>query len=498
MSLDILLLSQEETHPFYAGVNSYFTAPLFEGEPLPLEKFSAAPPLGLTLLATELNRRGWAAKPFYNFFSRQGEAPRLAAALERRPFAACISTTHTFRPETTAAIADLVRRLSPDTALIVGGPGAEWNPALRPAGAYAALGPGEENLPALLAALKEGLDPSSIPGIIPPGATAPAAAPAVPAEMDSLPFPDWGLYPAAPSGVAVQGSRGCPRACGFCSYSAPYAARSAGAVLAELRHNRERWGITRFRFTDSDFAGDPARALEICRGLEANAGFGWTCFARADSLLRPGLPEALRRAGCQWVFIGVESGSDALLAAMNKGCGRGEMLAGIAAAKKAGLGTHGNFVVGYPGETESTAAETLDFARVSGLDTVYFSPFQIRSPGIPALAGAQGGLRSGGGGWTHSTMSSPAALARAEKMIEEISADGRAPLIASEALFSLFSGEGAGDYRENVLDFHGALRSWHAARRAGSAAGMAEARELLRRHLQASEGGSGPVRAAAL
>jgi anaerobic magnesium-protoporphyrin IX monomethyl ester cyclase len=498
MSPDILLLSQEETHPFYAGVNAYFTAPLFEGEPLPLEKFSAAPPLGITLLAAGLNRRGWAAKPLYNFFSRKDEALRLAAALERRPFAACISTTHTFRPEITAAIADLVRRLSPGTALIVGGPGAEWNPALRPPDAYTALGPGEENLPALLAALKEGRDPAAVPGIIPPGGTAPASPPAPSADMDALPFPDWGLYPTAPSGVAVQGSRGCPRACGFCSYSAPYAARSAGAVLAEIRHNRERWGISRFRFTDSDFAGDPARALELCRGLEADGGSSWTCFARADSLLRPGLPEALSRAGCQWVFIGVESGSDALLAAMNKGCGREEMLAGITAAKKAGLGLHGNFVVGYPGETVNTAAQTLAFVRNSGLDTVYFSPFQIRSPGIPALTGAQGGLSGSASGWEHSTMSSAAALARAMEMTEEISADESAPLIASQALFSLLSGGNGADYRENVLDFHRALRSWHAARRAGSAAGMAGARERLRRHLQASEGGPGPSQEAAL
>lgn len=483
MSLDILLLSQEETHPFYAGVNAYFTAPLLEGEPLPLEKFSAAPPLGITLLATSLNRRGWAAKPLYNFFSRPGEALRLAAELERRPFAACISTTHTFRPETTAAIADLVRRLSPGTALVVGGPGAEWNPALRPEGACTVLGPGEETLPALLTALKEGRDPAEVPGIIPPGATAPAAAPPPSPGMASLPFPDWGLYPAAPAGVAVQGSRGCPRSCGFCSYSAPYAARSAGAVLAETRSNRDRWGIRRFRFTDSDFAGDEARALEICRGLEEDGGFAWTCFARADSLLRPGLPEAMRRAGCQWIFIGVESGSETLLAAMNKGCGRGEMLAGIAAAKKAGLGVHGNFVVGYPGETRGTAAETLALARGSGLDTVYFSPFQIRSPGIPALAGAQGGLRVGEGGWEHSTMSSAAAQSRAVEMTGEIASDERAPLVASEALFSLFSGAGPGDYRESVLDFHGALRAWHAARLAGSAAGMAGARERLRRHL---------------
>lgn len=61
MSLDILLRSQEETPPFYPGVNACFTAPLLEGDPLPLEKLSAAPPLGITLLATSLNRRGLAA-----------------------------------------------------------------------------------------------------------------------------------------------------------------------------------------------------------------------------------------------------------------------------------------------------------------------------------------------------------------------------------------------------------------------------------------------------
>ena len=28
--MDILLLSQDETHPFYAGVNAYFSAPVLE------------------------------------------------------------------------------------------------------------------------------------------------------------------------------------------------------------------------------------------------------------------------------------------------------------------------------------------------------------------------------------------------------------------------------------------------------------------------------------
>jgi anaerobic magnesium-protoporphyrin IX monomethyl ester cyclase len=465
MTTDLLLLSQEETHPFYSAVNSYFLEPLFAPPSLPLDKFSAAPPLGLTLLATAANARGLRALPLYNFFSREREKARLLAELEKQPFAAGISTTHTFRPETLSAVAKLVKKISPKTHLIAGGPGAEWRSSLRLPGCYTVAGPGEVSLPKLVAALKAGADPGLVPGVITPGEAAPAKPPAADL-MEALPAPDWGLYPEAPAGVAVQGSRGCSRSCGFCSYSAPYAVRSAAAVLAELKSNRDRWGIRRFRFTDSDFACDPARALELCRGLADDGGFSWTCFARADSLLYPGLAAAMRRAGCLWVFIGAESGSDEILRAMNKGCTAAILREGIAAARAAGLGTHGNFVTGYPGETRATLAETLAFARTSGLDTVYFSPFQVRSPGIPALA--QGGLARAGEGWRHATMSSEEMLKYTQALLRELAADPAAPPPGSEALFLLFADAAPGEFRSSVLDFFGAFKRWHAGDKAAA------------------------------
>ncbi len=482
--MDILLLSQEETHPFYAGVNAYFTAPLFSGPALSLEKFSAAPPLGITLLAAALRASGLTALPLYNFFSRETEKARLVAELKKRPFAAGISTTHTFRPETLRAITDLVKKISPGTVIIAGGPGSEWNPDLRPREGYTVLGPGEETLPLLLRALREGRDPSDVPNLsyLRDGRSLETPR-SQPAPMEKLPGPAWDLYPQPPSAVAVQGSRGCARACGFCSYSSPFSCRGAAAVLSELRTGRERWGIRRFRFTDSDFACDPERALEICRGLEKAGGFSWTCFTRADSLLAPGLAPAMRRAGCQWVFFGIESGSDELLLAMRKGCSVAEMRAGIAAAKAAGLGTHGNFVIGYPGETARTVRETLAFVKTSGVDTVYFSPFQIRSPGIPALERKEEGLSGGREGWRHATMNSEEMLKYTQELIEDVSADPGAPLITSEALFSLFSGAGNGGFRADVFGFFGAFKSWHAARLAGDAAGQRLAREIMGKYL---------------
>jgi p-methyltransferase len=481
--MKILLLSQEEPHPFYAGVHEYFTAPLLSGDPLPLEKLSV-PPLGITLLASALNERGFEAKPFHNYFSSEKEKTRLLAELARRPFAVCVSTTHLFSPALMEATNALVQSLSPGTFVIAGGPGAQWNPELRPRGGVTVAGPAEDSLPELLSALAERRNPRTVPDLIFSLDGNWTQTPrSEPPPLDSLPLPDWGLYPRIPEKVPVQGSRGCARACGFCSYSAPYSSRSPASVLREVRANRNRWGIKRFRFTDSDFACDPDRAFEICRGLEADGGLGWTCFARADGLLAEGLPEAMRRAGCLWVFLGLESGSEKILDLMNKGCGPDVMRAGIAAAKKAGLGVHGNFVVGYPGETLETLAQTEAFAKGSGLDTAYFSPFQIRSPGIPALAAKQQGLSGGAAGWAHSTMTSEEMLEYTKALMARVAADPSAPLLTSEALFSLFSeGEGPA-FAASVRSFFGAVRDWNLGRAAGDAGRQAEARKRLAAHL---------------
>jgi len=478
--MDILLLSQDETHPFYEKINAYFAGPLLAA--VGPREFFTAPPLGITLLATRLNALGLEAVPVHNFFTIEESRRRLAAGLEARPFAVGISTTHTFRPETLAQITALVGRVSPTSFIIAGGPGAEWNEALRPAGGITVFGPGEGTLPRLLEALKTGAGPAAVPNL---GYTKDGAWLETAREDNSpigdVPEPDWGLYPSPPDKVPVQGSRGCARACGFCAYSGPAGARPPAAVLSEIANNRRRWNINFFRFTDSDFAADAPRALEICRGLELLGGCSWTCFARADSVLAPGLLEAMRRAGCQWVFLGIESGSDKMLNVMNKGCSTAVMREAVKKIKAAGIGTHGNFVVGYPGETAATIGETLDFALTSGLDTVYYSPFQIRSRAIPAYRNrAATGLEEAGAGWRHASMSSGETITRTLELMEKTWLAPGAPLITSEALFSLFSkGEGA-VFRDNVFEFFSAVRAWHRAGRNGDKAAQERSLGVIR------------------
>jgi p-methyltransferase len=484
---DILLLSQEESHPFYRGINSYFHEALLGGTQADLGFFFKPPPLGITLLASHLNRNGFSAVPVHNFFTLEDSKRRLAEHLRKKPFAVGISTTHLFTRSMLDEITGLVGRLSPGSRLIAGGPGAEWNTGLRPDGAITVMGPGENTLLELLKALKAGGDISRVPNLeYYDGGRLRRTPRADNSPLDLVPEPDWGLYPVPPARVPLQGARGCRHKCGFCSYPAGFGSRGVPAVMEEIRSNRRKWGINFFRFTDSDLADGKERTMELCRALESDGGYCWTCFARADSLLDRPLLAAMKRAGCRWVFLGVESGSEKILKAMNKGCGVSKMKEAIAGARAAGIGVHGNFVVGYPGEDAGTIRETLDFIRGSGLDTVYFSPFQLRSLDSPVyLARKAYRLNGDFGSWRHATMTSDEVLAQARALMDEVALGMETPVPASEAFFSLFSDEGGGGLRENALAFSRAIRDWHRAGRTGNGLEQAEAHGRIRVHLEA-------------
>ncbi len=88
-------------------------------------------------------------------------------------------------------------------------------------------------------------------------------------------------------------------------------------------------------------------------------GFKWNSYYRSDY----GDEETIalmKEAGCEGVYLGVESGSDQVLKNMNKKVRRTHHIEAIPLLKDAGIITHTNFIVGFPGETHDTVNETLD------------------------------------------------------------------------------------------------------------------------------------------
>ena len=105
----------------------------------------------------------------------------------------------------------------------------------------------------------------------------------------------------------------------------------------------------------------------------------WTCSngirvetASADML------KMMRKAGCQAVSFGIESGSDEALELMGKKITLEKIRIAVKNAREAGIGTlSGFFMLGTPWDTEKTMQETIEFAKSLPLD---FAQFAIATP----------------------------------------------------------------------------------------------------------------------
>jgi anaerobic magnesium-protoporphyrin IX monomethyl ester cyclase len=196
-------------------------------------------------------------------------------------------------------------------------------------------------------------------------------------DLDALPLPAWDLVDAGAYHRAWRGahgrtswnmvtSRGCPYGCNWCAkpvFGRRYSQRSPAAVAEELRRLKLEIGPDHVWFAD-DLFGLTARwiaalAQEI-RARDARIPFMIQC--RAD-LLSPTVARALAEAGCEEVWMGVESGSQRILDAMDKGTTIEEVRAATRALQAAGIRACWFLQLGYPGEQWSDVLATRDLVR---------------------------------------------------------------------------------------------------------------------------------------
>jgi radical SAM superfamily enzyme YgiQ (UPF0313 family) len=85
------------------------------------------------------------------------------------------------------------------------------------------------------------------------------------------------------------------------------------------------------------------------------------CFSRTDRVDME-LFEKMRSAGINWVFMGIESGNDSILANAFKNQNREKIYNASRIMKDCGINFGGNFVFGLQGDTIDTMKQTLDLA----------------------------------------------------------------------------------------------------------------------------------------
>ncbi|UCD53276.1 MAG: B12-binding domain-containing radical SAM protein [Phycisphaerales bacterium] len=190
----------------------------------------------------------------------------------------------------------------------------------------------------------------------------------------------------------IMTSRGCPFSCAFCATDTNRVCyRAIENIIAEIRLVRRRYGTNQFSFKDDSFTVDRRRVGDFCAALAAeNLNIGWECNTRVD-LINEEMLTCMKRAGCNSIKVGVESGSEAVLERMNKRIGLDQIRAAARLLRQTGIHWTAYFLVGTPGETEKDVYRTLDLMYEIRPD---FASIGVYEP-FPGTAMFEEGIRRG-------------------------------------------------------------------------------------------------------
>jgi radical SAM superfamily enzyme YgiQ (UPF0313 family) len=328
-------------------------------------------PLGIGFLGTLLKQHGHEVLVFDQNVEGLDDAGLLTQVSEFKPEVVGFSVITPNYPVARRQIRKL-KELYPELRIIAGGIHTSLFPEdlVEDGAEVAVLGEGENSILDLIECFERAGDLSDLRGIVfsnkegevvrTPGWSQISA-------LDDLPFVDRSLYNLPKyTHHSMLASRGCPHHCAFCcNYTGTVrndgvAIRHHEKVLDEMQHLRDNFNAREIFFADDIFLLRKQDIHQFCRACAArDLGVSWIGQMRADRV-DPAVAAAMAEAGCQRIYFGVESGSEAILKAAQKGMTKDQIRRGINAAINAGLRVKTGWIYGLPG-TLDQQYESIDF-----------------------------------------------------------------------------------------------------------------------------------------
>ncbi len=275
-------------------------------------------------------------------------------------------TCNTFQVKSARIIAKQAKEAG--AKVVIGGPHAGYYTGVADT---IITGPGEKSFMALLGESVNGAE-ETIP------------------NYDLIKWADFcGISPvgAIPS-AAIMASRGCPFQCTFCNtplfWGKKVQYRNPESVVDEVKLLHKQYGINEVFFQDDTFNLNHEWAFAIFdglikRGLNDEMMFKLACRVN-EKLLTKEFLDLAYRAGVWNIFYGCESGSQYMLDRMKKGISIAEIKRAVKMTREAKIQTQCSFIVGMPGESMKTLAETANLIRELGA-TRYGWSFACPFPG---------------------------------------------------------------------------------------------------------------------
>jgi len=168
--------------------------------------------------------------------------------------------------------------------------------------------------------------------------------------------------------ASLQTSLGCPYKCSFCCINAPFGGAgirywSPDLIVDQIDYLVNKHSVKNIKIPDEMFILNEQHVIGICdqiieRGYDLNI---WA-YARVDTVKDRYL-EKLKKAGFNWLALGVESGSKYVRDGVAKGRFNDlDIVKTTNTIKKHGIYIIANYIFGLPDDTNSTMQETLDLA----------------------------------------------------------------------------------------------------------------------------------------
>lgn len=188
-----------------------------------------------------------------------------------------------------------------------------------------------------------------------------------PYDLDSLPFPAYErventIYNNA-HGLPIIGTRGCPFKCGYCgrdALSKKVRSRSPQQIVEEMK---VRMAYTKeFFFTDDAATLNRNHIISLCETIiKMKMKIRFYMITRMDAL-NDDMVRLLKKAGCQHLLIGIESGSERIRQEIvKKNLSDEKIFKGMEITSKNKLPVQLFFMIGHPEETISEIMDTINF-----------------------------------------------------------------------------------------------------------------------------------------
>lgn len=190
---------------------------------------------------------------------------------------------------------------------------------------------------------------------------------------------------------ALEATRGCPFSCGFCVLTGREAHRyrPVADVIHELEEhvawNRNLLGMVSdaFVFLDNNLGGSLGYLRELCEAL-APLRKRWGCAVSFNVLRNEAVVDEMAKAGCRYVYTGLESLNKESLDGMNKRQNRLSEIRGVLdRCHRRGILVSSGMLVGADGDTTEYLTSLPQLLREIGLEAVTFVGIVTPYPGTP-------------------------------------------------------------------------------------------------------------------